>query len=986
MWKRRIILAICLVALLFGAQRLWVWREEARQAQYQAYLHNITDADPYKRLLAAEGLLRRDPTDNDRRLIRAKALMALNRHAEAREELEILIGKGTPDLEKYAVLQIESYFQESERLVSGTDRMRASAVVERVEALMTGVLSQSKLITSKGFEFEIKLIEARRYDALAKAHRFALEGKKVDLTKARIAEIHQTMETLGLEVTEIQKLVSDNDAKLLAACDTLMKMQPQHPMPVELLFHTHLRRGEFSQARSAAKMMLTLNQVDSETLARLADAILNLEARFGEPVSTADHELAAQLLAFPNQTGVKSLTFQLAQATLAIAQGNATEAKTIARQIVTEEWLHARARCLLAQSFLLENDPKSAIEILQKYTELKENPLVRYTLGLAYLATDEPSQKLLGQEALRQCLDIEPNHLPARLRLIESLFASDKIFEASDDVLVVEQINPRHPRVLSLKAQLAIETEDLATIAQLIDSQLITDATVLNPTDVVLVVGMILDDVPRVRRLAAEMAQAHPHDVFVLLTERWAELDPVKRARIAPVIVRSLHAYLDRDPMTNPLRPAVPKLGALAMQTQTTPNGVVTNMPASNDPLEPLTQSYFIARPLDVALSMTQIALDRWPLNAALISSAMELNIWRNRIREARQWQLKLPPHAEPAKDSLDAAMQAYLQGQFDVLQTMIDEARLKNHGALTPTHRLFALDLALRSQDAKRISEQLLALLQSHPWAEAALAAVVADAIQHDQPDRAYAILGVAGQVNIQLASLTRGRLNLGMGRPADALHDVEQVVANENANTEVRRWASEVRARAHLMLDQQSLAVGVFDMLAQSQMDQRIELRQAAADVLIAFGKPTAAAEVLSEIVSMADNPSRNMDQLLARAELTMKPSRVRTIVETLLTYRANDPVLLLYQARAIASEDDLVAERVIKSVLAREPNAVRALMEMAQLMRKIQPDETRRIYTELSKLGGRAGAAAQQSLDEMNQGGTKPSSAASVEGITE
>lgn len=979
MWKRRIILLLVLVAMAIGARQFWTWRSQAQQRQLALYEKQIADADPYKRLLAAEGLLRRDPTVVENRMIRVHALMELNRHAEAREELQGLVEKGTPEMEQYLVLQINSYLAEAEKLVGGGDRQRSATLVERVEAMMAGVQSQSKLITSKGNGFSQLLINARRLDMLVSAHRFALEAKRVELTKARLGGIQQSVETLGLEVTEMEKRVKGFDDELIQSCGRLMTMQPKHPQPVELLFRCHLRRGEFSQARSLAKMLATWETIPSETVAKIADALMDMETSHGEPVTAADIELAGLLLNHPRQTGTFSIQHDLALATHAIYLGNAEQALKIAQKIVAQEWLHSRALCIAARSAIIDGNPARAVEILQKYTELKRDPLVRYTLGLAYLASGEPRQVSLGQEALRQTLDIEPNHLPARLRLIESLASTGFLIEAADDILIVEAISPRHPRVLALKMHLAIESEDLGTIATLMEKQLANDGAVIRAEDVAMIVGMVLDDVPRVQRLLKDLAATEPDHVLVLAASRWLKLTPIRRARIAPVVVRTMLSIMGRDPLRMPLRPTTPVIGAFARSDGA---GVSAPLP----PFDSLLNTHLVPRPLDVALELTELALDQWPLSTPLISAATELNIWLHRVPAAKDWYRKIPPHVTPAEDSVEAVMAAYLEGDFEILAAKLAQAAVKNHGAMTPTHRLLDLDLALRGQDAKKVSASLTKMLQSHPWAEQALLMVVIDAMRRDQPDRAYAVLGSIDPLNSQLANLSRARLNVSNGRAADALHDTDKVLANESVDSDIRRWTAEVQARALLMLDQQANAVGVFDQLALTLKEHQADAAQSGADVLLLFGKSTAAAEVLSEVISRPDNSPRMLDQLLVRAQLVMKPSRVRSLVDTLLSYRANEPVLLLYQARATSHEDDIVAERIFKSLLSRFQQSPRVLMEMAEMMRRVQPDEAVRIYTALTKRGGRVGAAAQQLLDSMNKSGTKPSSSASVEGFTE
>lgn len=176
----------------------------------------------------------------------------------------------------------------------------------------------------------------------------------------------------------------------------------------------------------------------------------------------------------------------------------------------------------------------------------------------------------------------------------------------------------------------------------------------------------------------------------------------------------------------------------------------------------------------------------------------------------------------------------------------------------------------------------------------------------------------------------------------------------------------AAELRARGHLMLDQQSLAVGVFDQLSSSVREHRPEARVGAADVLIAVGKPYAAAEILSELASAPEMPARMLDQVLARAWLVMEPARMRALVDAMLNFRPEDPLLLLYQAKLAGLEDTAVAERMMKNVLARRAGAPRAMLELAVLLRPVQADESRRLLEELINRGGRVAEAAQRQRD--------------------
>src|SRR5690606_20341979 len=145
-----------------GVRGLLNWRAQSHRKQMEQYAQQVNDADAYVRLLAVEGLLRHEPDDDEHRVVRAKALIELSTHAEAREELQGLIELGTPRLEEYVTLQIDSFFSEVEKLIGGGDRQRSDNVIERVETMMAAVKSQAGLITGKDHRFTTMLIEARR--------------------------------------------------------------------------------------------------------------------------------------------------------------------------------------------------------------------------------------------------------------------------------------------------------------------------------------------------------------------------------------------------------------------------------------------------------------------------------------------------------------------------------------------------------------------------------------------------------------------------------------------------------------------------------------------------------------------------------------------------------------------------------------------------------------------------------------------------------
>jgi len=982
-WRRWAFVGALALALVAGGWKFMSWRSAQQRQQIATFEMQLSDASPALRVAAAEGMLRHDPANANFRMVRTRALIELGRHTEAREQLQVLIDQKSPDQFKFINLQTASFFSEAQWLLNTIDRDRTEPTVERVLALMTGVEKQAPLLAGNLEPFDRMMLDARRYQATIQARQFALQSRLRHLSKARATGVQQTVESLRLEVGELQQQVEADDQKLAEVCAKLTQLQPGNAEPVEMMFQHHLRRREFDQARGLARSLLAWLTVPAETVGRIADALFALETQFAVPVTAADIELAGRLLTHPKQSGKPSLQYELTKATYALHAGDPKEAHEIATRIRATDGLNVRALCIQTRAFVDAGDPERGVQLLQRFNEFMRYPMVRYTLGLAHLATNEPRQINLGQEALRQCLEIEPGHLPARLRLVESLATSGFILEAANDIAIAEQINPLHPRVLALKVHLAVESEDLGSLASLIEQQLGSSALVLEHDDVAMVVAMVLDDTQRVRDFAAGLGRTSPNDVFVLIANRWLAKEALQRARLAPVVVRSLHSFLDRDPLQSPNRPRLPQTGALATSKS------AGAAPPPIDRLEPLTNVHFLPRPLDVALESVEIALDQWPATPTLLSMAAEINIWLGRPAAARQWLKRMPPDVRAAAaDSVDALMALYLDARFDDLRESLRSIAAKPAAVPAPMHRWFDLDLALRGQDAKQVADALTRLLTAHPWAELPLLVTVADALRRDQPDRAYAVLGLAEGINPQLAHLARARLNLGLGRAADALHDVEKAVAAENAGTEPRRWAAEVRVRAFLLLDQSPMAITTLDQLAHTLTEHHKDASLATADVLVAFGKPAAAAEVLAGLLTDTTNAPRLLDRMLARAETVMKPTRLRSLIEALLGQRANDPVLLLYQARVVAADDDVVAERLVRRVLTLKPKAPRAMMELAELLRLLQPDEARRIYKELSLRGGRSAEAAQQVLDSMN--GREPKSPTSalffLDGATE
>ncbi len=978
-WKRWLVVGVLVVAAAGAGWKYYTWRSAGRQRQIEAYRQNQANPDPRIRIQAVEGLLRLTPLDERLRLSRAETLVELGRHHEAREELQGLIRDRTTMLERVVTLEIESYFVEANNEIHRVSLRDSDRLIPRVESLMSGVEAESKLLATPANAQTLRVLEARRLDVTVRAWQVGVAAKRVDLTRAQLGQVNQTIDQVTIQVEDHEKRVRELGKSLAMLCDKILADDPANAVAMELQFATDIRAARYDGARQMAARIAALPKLPVSVIGRVADTLLNVEEYFAAPASEQDVELAGRLLTHPTQEGTPDDLYDIARAQFELRRGNGAEAEKLAGKLLAEHHLHVRLKCIQALARHQQGNIEGARRELERFNETTRDARSLHALGDIYLLTGDPRLVSTGHEMLRQSLELEPNNLAARLRLIESLVKNKHVAEAADDIRIADQINAKHPRVMALKARLAVERMDLRSLAELIDQQSTVLAATLKWQHLAVVGAMVLDDVPRVRALAGDLAQQTTHDSIVMIAQAWSITEPTKRGLVSTAVARAILAIADGDPLTRGSDPATPVLGSHEKRAQAGTGDLDAR-------LEPLTTNYFIRRPLDTGLELMACGMDRWPGTSALSVLAAEMNLWLGRPEAAREHLKLIPPDDRFFRSDLVPVMNAMLAG--DDAQARVLIARMASESKEVPaTVRWLDLWLALNKGEPRGIAESLKALIDEHPWAETALLATVIDAVRKNQADLAYVRIGLAEQTNPKLAHLARGRYNMSLGRTAEALHDAEMLVREEDAHTEVRRWAAEVRAGVHLLLDQHSLAVGVLDQLAATVGESEIDVKIAVVDVLIASGKPHAAAELLSGLLATPETPPRIMDQLLARAAKVMKTSRLRALVDNLLSFRAKDPVLLLYQARLAAEEDFIVGERMLRSLIKQHPDAPRPLMELAAVLRAIQPDESRRIYTNLTKRGGSIGAAAQRALDQMSRAFFAPSvtapTAVNVEG---
>lgn len=966
-WIRWCIFALVVCGVGYGAARFYAWQKRESAAQYAQYVANQHSDDPSVRLAAIDGLLQHHD-DHVLMLRRARTLLEMRQFGETRAQLHDMISARTPLVSDVFRLMVESYLLEADDLIQRTDQRDVDEMLKRVTLLMEDAAVHARTVADKSNVRVVTMLNARRHDVLSRAYEKVLDARLVTLTEARVADNHELMQRLGGELLDLRNSIQKNDTALRGLCESLLADSPNSAAALELLFHLHLRHRDLDAARKAATRLAKLETLDRQMVARVAEAMLDQETTFGEPITPRDLELAGMLLHHPRQTGTATVLTHIARAMYALYAGDAVTATEYAREGLEREQWHPRLRGLLAFCAVERGRADLGVELVMQTPDYDRSARCLYALGVAYLKTDSSANRNLGLESLRRCLKVEPNHMPARLYLIESLVSSGYVAEAADDIALAERINPDHPRVRALKTMLAVEQFDLGTIAGEINGYLSAGVHEVDAEDVLMVASLVLDDATEVATLADALEQRDPRNVFAQIARGWLRQTPLDRGRTAPVVARTLLAWMERDPLRRADRPAIPTADTL-------PPPASTPRRTLADVIEPLKQTYFVTRPHNAALRCVELALDRAPADSRLLTAAAKLCLWLDRPKAARAWLDRIPPGIEPAAPQpVIDAMRALIDGDNDRAAQLLLDLSASAGASTSPTRQLMELVLALRRHDLPAVTSALNRLLAAHPWAEPALLLAVIDAVRRDQLDRAFSLIGVleVGQEaysNPQLAQLVRARLYLGLGRPADAMIDLDNLLRHEATDSDLRRWAAEVRARAYMATGQPNQAVGAFDHLAIGLREQQLEAKLGAADLLIATDRPHGASEVLSSLLHSADNTPRQMDELFTRAFAVMERHRLAAQLDSLLALRPNEPILKMYEAILRAEKDRFSAEELFRELRQKLRDPPRLRFEWAKITQPFQPDEAARIYEELINQGGVVGRAAQRALNELN-----------------
>jgi len=158
-----------------------------------------------------------------------------------------------------------------------------------------------------------------------------------------------------------------------------------------------------------------------------------------------------------------------------------------------------------------------------------------------------------------------------------------------------------------------------------------------------------------------------------------------------------------------------------------------------------------------------------------------------------------------------------------------------------------------------------------------------------------------------------------------------------DEATDSEVRVQAAEIAARGNLLIGQTDVATAAFDTLAYSMTDRKLPMRLLAIDVLIRAGKSQHAATMISSLSADVQGSPAMLDALLVRAAAVMPPQRLDALLNTIMLYVPEEPMLWLHQAHVLLAMGKIdLAGQVTDRLMRIAPGAPRVRALVAELDR--------------------------------------------------
>jgi len=966
---RRVIKVLALAVVVIATT--WFVRMLRRQESADLLSHYLQQLDeethPQARLNAIEQILRLDPQRNDSHrndllIKQAQTLIVMARYEKAREALSRLMPSESdqPSQIQAFILRADSCLREAADWIAGSTVNGLATTTKRSNQLLAQAQEAvDQLNEYPDTAYVVNMLKARRVSAQAALLRLELEVQKVEFAKARAADFDEQAAQFGVVVAQLKRKIRLLGNELIDLCEQAIADDPADPLPRELLFQMWADTERFDDARRVAGELADLPSLNDAVAGRVANVLLNMESLYARQTTADDIQIVVRLLEHPGLSGDKDIEFRVAQVTLAMHRRDYESAEQLARDVLELYPGHPKAMCLLALALVKQGRGDQAVDLLLSFNDRVTSPYVRYALGVAMLSIDRSQN---GREMLRQTLDMQPMNLRARLALAQSLVDEGFVLEAEPDILRAVSLAGDHWHVIQLQVRLLIRRMDREELLDLLGDQFAQGAKPLGWRHAAIVAAMAVDDTAQVTGLVAQQLEEDPADVIAMIGVGWLHAAPSHRVDIAGFAVRVLLGMLDSDPLARTDPPAI---------------GVFLDHPTAQTPvgvdIDPIIHARFVPWPKQQALDLVDAALARWPGQPVLLDQGARLSLWAGRSDAVVGYLDRLERSgAAPSEAAL--AVRAFVRGEnLDVASALGLDRGGDERSGVSPTIQLVMLADALRRGDRASAENTLTEILVQVPWPEQALLRVVRDALQQGDSEKVSAWLEIARQVNSSAALLTQARVDLALGQPNDAMHTIRLLLRSEqDGASELSRYASEVLARTYILLDQTNLAMGVFEDLALSARDQKLEMRIAMIDTLIETQQREAAIAALTAFMAHDDIPARLLDGVLVRAKAVMSAKDLIELIDEKHAIDRENPLRLLYKATCLSElGEDEAARKVVQRVLKGYPRATRAQIAMARLaVRQGRWDEAGQLYERLIAQGGAAAEIGRHELEQLHE----------------
>ncbi|MCC5827872.1 MAG: tetratricopeptide repeat protein [Phycisphaeraceae bacterium] len=926
------------LALVLGLVVAMNWPlSEARKAELRL---EMTDASPTVRLRAAERLLENTPSDSEALRIAVEALLEMRRPLMARE----MLGRyGQGDI-AYRSLLARVYVLEAEAYV---DSLSVSAMTmtepaayleqmfEQVERLKLALLAEDHPVEVAALtvsQYSIRLSLARQLLSLAETERFRVELVSDD------TEDHSEA---GARVGQLRVEVSDLQRRLEDALAELETLDPEHSLPALVRFSTAMDRGAMGEAIEIVRKVSERSRIDRAVAGEMAISLLRSEARYAQPRTRSQLELARTLIEHPGLEGPDRAGLIIAAWKLATEGGDFEEALALARDL--EKLRHPEAIPLVARSLAAKGEAERAILLLQDVlTRANEELDLRFALAEAYASRGDDAQALIQY---RRVLQVRENHLPALLQIARINDRAGTLIGASEAIETAYAISPRHPEVIMFWARLLVETDAHDRITGQI-WRYFKEHGQIRPESLDLLAAIIDDDTERANREIAAGLSENPRDVFLQIIKGWTLTDRDRRAYLTTLIAQSVVDVLAADPLARWSSPRSPVI--TWTQRLTRP---VTELDLRPNPAY-LRFSRFAYGPTEFLADALELALQQGTVDRRVVERAIEAAFVTER-NELLDMALAM---ADDGHSPLGRVIACIHQERWHEGRIAFDELDVPWRSRLAG--RVAELRLLLHEERMDAAAARVLIDLEQVAWPFETLAEIIEHMIAQRHLDESRQLLREARRHNPRLVTLIECRALLAQGKPREVLERIEVPARDERENLQFRRWASDLVASAHLQAGDVNAGLIPLDRLWNRRAEHEQASRLATVDVHIEANARTSAINSIGAIVHHGRQPARWLDETLIRARLMLPPEQLLSMLDDLMISRENDRVVLRWWRAVVLGDMERWEEaaNVVEDVLEKRPDSPRALRLAAQIYSELeQLDRAEAAMNRAQSMGG-------------------------------